>query len=387
MQRLLWFGFVAFGIVGLFGHAGCRVGPDEYGDAAPGTTSPSSGGSAATASSGSAAQSGTDDDPAEPSRATGGSAGNSATPSHDASTAGEPGDAPTATSAGGASSATSSGGTAGEGEGSGDADPEPTPGSPTCSAQPVTFDEIRAGSVRPNVKVQVSATATSQKFLLSHTRSGGCLFAAFIGIAPDTKGPRGLLVVSYGDDAPEDDACPTGTDAIPDDLAVGDALAAVGYLSAYAPSGCSAVPSPQLMVDATCPFERTGRTAAPEPFTLSLDQADAIARGSDQSTLRIFAGGLVQLENVTARRPEDGSGSVGPYGVIQLNETRLELHNDLEYGDLTLGGPGDGEKSLDFPYPQSFASVTGLVYLDYCTWSLTPRSRCADFSPPSRNCR
>jgi hypothetical protein len=382
MQRLLSFGFVAFGLVGLFGHAGCRVAADPYG-VPPGSAPPASGGTGATSTNGAGAQSGTDDDPAEPSGATGGSAA----PGHDASTAGEPGDAPTAAGAGGASSATSNGGTSAEGEGGGESNPEPNSGSPTCSAQPVTFEEIGSGSVRSNVKVQVSATATSQKFLLSHTRSGGCLFAAFLGIEPDATGPRGLLLVSYGDDAPEDEPCLTGIDGIPDDLAPGDVLTAVGYLSSYAPPGCSAVPSAQLMVDATCPLERTGRTTAPEPFTLSLDQANAVAQGSDQSVLRAFAGGLVRLENVTARRPADGNGSVGPYGVVQLNETRLELHNDLEYGDLTLGGPGDPEKSLSFPYPQSFASVTGLVYLDYCTWSLAPRSRCADFSPPSGNCR
>jgi hypothetical protein len=260
-------------------------------------------------------------------------------------------------------------------------------GSPAgCTAQAVSFDEIRSGAVRANVKVEVAAIATSQKFLLSHTGSGGCLYGAFVGAEPDAEGPHGLLIVSYGEDAPADEACPTGTDAIPDELVPGDVLAATGYLSGYAPSGCSAVPASQLMVDAACPFERTARTAPPEPFTLSLDQADAIARGSDEKTLRTFAGGLVRLDDVTARRPAEGNGSVGPYGVIQLNETRLELHNDLAYGDLTLGGPGDPQKYLDFPFPQRFAAVTGLVHLDYCTWSLAPRDPCSDLSPPSGNC-
>jgi hypothetical protein len=374
MRTWLSVGFVALGAVGLFGHAGCRVAPDAP---APSTT-------------GDGAQPASNDDTSVPAT-TGGRGGTTSVKPRPEPSEPDPPDAPDPSSGGGSGDSGAAAAPAidntpdASNTGGAPAQPDPN-GSPACSAQFVTFEEIRAGVVRSNVKVQVAAIATSQKFLLSHTRSGGCLFGAFVGEEPDADGPRGLLIVSYGEDAPEDEACPTGADAIPDDLAPGDVLAAAGYLSSYAPSGCTAVASPQLMVDATCPFERTARTTAPEPFTLSLDEADAIAQGSNSATLRTFAGGLVRLENVTARRPKDGSGSVGPYGVIQLNETRLELHNDLQYGDLTLGGPGDPEKSLSFPYPQHFDGVTGLVYLDYCTWSLAPRDRCADLSPPSANC-
>lgn len=255
-----------------------------------------------------------------------------------------------------------------------------------CDAQSVSFDEIRNGEVRSDVRVSVDATATSQKFLLSHAHSGSCLFGAFVGSEPDADGPRGLLVVSYGTDASADETCPTGTDAIPDELAPGDAVRAAGYLANYAPAGCSTTPSPQLMVDAACPLVRSTRRAVPEPFPLSLADADALALGTDAERVRRFAGGLVRLEHVSAAQPSQGNGSVGPYGVIALRETALEIHNDLEYGDLTLGGPGDAAKSLVFPYPTAFASVTGLAYLDYCTWSLAPRNRCADLTPPSDNC-
>ncbi|HSU41903.1 MAG TPA: hypothetical protein VLJ38_20125, partial [Polyangiaceae bacterium] len=261
-----------------------------------------------------------------------------------------------------------------------------SPSSNGCDAQSVSFDEIRAGAVRSDVEVRVDATATSQKFLLSHAHSGSCLFGAFVGVDPDADGPHGVLVVSYGDDAADADACPLGTDAIPDDLAPGDVVRTVGYLGSYAPSGCTVTPSPQLMVDRACPVARSGRRSVPEPFVLPLDDADALAQGTDSARVRRFAGGLVRLEHVSAHRADDGTGSVGPYGVIALNETALELHNDLEYGDLSLGGPGDAQKSLVFAYPTDFASVTGVVYLDYCTWSLAPRSRCSDLVPPSANC-
>jgi hypothetical protein len=255
-----------------------------------------------------------------------------------------------------------------------------------CDAQAVSLDEIRGAEVRSDVPVRVDATATSQKFLLSHAHSGSCLYGAFVGSDPSSDGPRGLLVVSYGDDAVDKDPCPTGTDAIPDDLSPGDAVRAIGYVASYAPSGCAATPSPQLMVERACPLERSARRAVPEPFTLSFEDADALALGTDAERVRRFAGGLVRLEQVSAEEPSQGNGSVGPYGVISLRETRLEIHNDIDYGDLSLGGPGDAAKALVFPYPTTFTSVTGLAYLDYCTWSLAPRSRCVDLTPPSDNC-
>ena len=257
-----------------------------------------------------------------------------------------------------------------------------------CDAQAVTFDELRGSEVRDDVKVRLDAVATSQKFLVSHTHSGSCLFGAFLGADPAPDGPRGVLAISYGDDAPEGEPCMPGRDGIPDELAPGDAVTSVGYLSPYAPTACEGVaPSPQLMVDAGCPLSRTGRRMLPAPFDLSLDDATRLAQGTDLALVRRLAGGLVTLAGVTALRAEDGVGSVGPYGVVRFAETTLELHNDLEYGDLTQGGPGSSEKSLSFAYPTRFASVTGLAYLDYCTWALTPRSRCSDLEPPSDGCR
>jgi hypothetical protein len=256
-----------------------------------------------------------------------------------------------------------------------------------CDAQSISFDDLQSGEVRSDVKVRLEATATSQKFLLSHARSGSCLFGAFAGSDPSHSGPRGILVVSYGTDAPAGEPCPTGTDAIPDALTPGDAVTASGYLSDYAPSGCSVAGSPQLLVDASCALAGTTRRAVPAAYDLSFEEADALARGTDQALVRRFANGLVRLRDVDAALPASGgTGSVGPYGVIQLEQTALELHDSLEYADLSLGGPGDAAKSLVFAYPTRFGSVTGLVSLDYCTWSLAPRSRCADLAPASANC-
>jgi len=270
-----------------------------------------------------------------------------------------------------------------------DAPPASDAGAPpaACDAQDVTFDEIRSGEVRSNTRVRLDAVATSQKFLVSHASSGGCLFGAFFGTEPAADGPRGVLVVSYGADAAAKQPCTPGHDAIPDELAPGDAVSAVGYVTSYAPSTCGAVtPAPQLMVDAGCSLARSGRRVLPAPFVLSPDAATRLATGTDAAFVRRFAGGLVQLQDLSTLRPDEGTGSVGPYGVVQFAETALELHNDLEYGDLGAGGPGDPDKSLVLPYPTTFSSITGLVYLDYCSWALTPRSRCADLVPPADDC-
>jgi hypothetical protein len=256
-----------------------------------------------------------------------------------------------------------------------------------CDAQPVSFDELRSGAVRLGARAGVTAVATSQKFLLSHASSGGCLFGAYVGEAATDGEPRGLLVVSYGEDAPPDLPCPTGTDGIPDELAPGDRVTPAGRFSSYVPSSCDAVaPSPQLLVDAACPLVVSSRGEPLGAVALPLDVADAVARGADQSLLRRYAGGLVQLDRVSTLPAEDGYGSVGPFGVVRFAETRLPLTNDVRYGDLTLGGPGSSEKSLRVPHPASFDAVTGVVHLDYCAWSLAPRDPCTDLLPGGAEC-
>jgi hypothetical protein len=241
--------------------------------------------------------------------------------------------------------------------------------------------------VLAGVSAALVATATSQKFLVSETEAGNCLWGAFAGSEPVAGEPRGVLVVSYGNPAPGDVRCESGTDAIPDDLAPGDSVRIVGRASSFAPASCDGVvPAQQMIADARCPFERLARGAPIEPVVLPLDIASDLARGRDAEIVRRWAGGLVHIESVSALPNDDGNGAVRLYGVIALAETELEVHADIEYGDLSAGGPRDPSKALEFPYPADFRSITGLVYLDYCTYSLAPRNRCLDFDPPSSGC-
>jgi hypothetical protein len=260
--------------------------------------------------------------------------------------------------------------------------------SAACDGQSVAFDELLSGAVRLGARVGVSGVATSQKFLLSHASSGGCLFGAYVGQPAEDGEPRGLLVVSYGDDAPEDQPCPTGTDGIPDDLTPGDRVSIAGRYSSYVPSTCDNVaPSPQLLVEAECPLVVASRGEPLDAVALPFAVADAVADGSDAALLLRFAGGLVRLDGVSALPVTDGYGVVGPYGVVRFTETRLPLTNDVRYGDLALGGPGSPDKSLRLPAPTAFDAVTGIVHLDYCAWSLAPRDPCVDLEPGALECR
>lgn len=285
----------------------------------------------------------------------------------------------------GSKSGSGSGSDAGSGSdsnaGSAGSESEPNP-DVSCDGQRVTWDELQSAQIRPGAAISLEATATSPKFLLSHAKSGSCLWGAFVGAEPLADQPRGVLLVSYGDPAPDDQQCAPGTDGLPDALAPGDVLRVTGRFSPYAPSACeNIVPSPQVRVDAACPVVVTGERAPVTPVTLSHDVADAIARGTDAALIRHYAGSLVRMEGVSALRAEDGEGVVAPYGVLRFGETQLEAHNDVEYAAV-----GSAKRPLTFPYPSAFTAVTGLVHLDYCTWSLAPRDRCRDFQPPSADC-
>jgi hypothetical protein len=171
-------------------------------------------------------------------------------------------------------------------------------------------------------------------------------------------------------------------------LAIGDLLQARGRLQSFVPAACAArAPSLQFLVDARCAIERMGHAAAPEPQVAPLDLAEKLAAGTDATLLRAWGGSLVRLERVTAQRdPQDGD-AVFPFGVVKLAETSLEVHSRISYFDLAEGGPRSPSKELQFRYPAAFDSVTGVVFLDYCSWALGLRSRCSDLAPASENCQ
>lgn len=259
--------------------------------------------------------------------------------------------------------------------------------SDACSAEALTLDEVHSGRVRSDVSVSVPGlVAASQKFLLSEASSGSCLWAVFAAGAGRSGAGSGLLLVSFGAPAGED-GCEPGGDGIPDEIDVGDVLDARGRLQAYAPSGCAETTAAlQLRVDAACPLRLQGRAAPPAPAELDTALATRIAEGRDAELLRAWGAALVVLHDVSAVRDDSDGDAVFPYGVMKLEQTRLEVHSRLYYFDLREGGPRAAAKAPRFGYPARFAKVMGPILLDYCSWVLAPRDRCDDLSPASANC-
>lgn len=258
-----------------------------------------------------------------------------------------------------------------------------------CSAQPITLEEAHSGQVRPGIAVSLGElVATSQKFLVSEAKSGSCLWGAFAAGAGKTGAGSGLFLVSFGAEHEPGQACQSGSDGLPDDLAPGDRLQVQGFLSDYVPGGCAegTVAQAQLRVDAACPARRVGSGPEPEAERIDPAVADALAAGRDPELLRAYGGALVELEGVAARQDPDDGDAVFPFGVMRLVETALELHSRIYYFDLDEGGPRAVSKAPSFPFPTQLERVRGVVFLDYCTWALGPRDRCLDSVPASDGC-
>jgi hypothetical protein len=257
-----------------------------------------------------------------------------------------------------------------------------------CGAQSVTLAEIHAGKVRGTVPVAVKGlVASSQKFLVSEAKSGSCLWGAFAAAEGEQGAGSGLFLVSFGAPHAEGESCMAGADGLPDDLQPGERVEVEGKLDEYAPASCAGTAAAQqLMIDAACPLRRLGRGAAPEAVVIDSALASRLALGKDQQLLRDWSGALVRLEGVEAVQDADDGDAVFPFGVVRLEQTSLEVHSRLYYFDLSDGGPRASGKAPRYDYPTAFGAISGIVFLDYCSWVLAPRDRCSDLEPASSGC-
>jgi hypothetical protein len=64
---------------------------------------------------------------------------------------------------------------------------------------------------------------------------------------------------------------------------------------------------------------------------------------------------------------------------LQIGD-KLSYIGDLKATNICYNGP---QFMSTMP---SFTSVSGFVYLDFCTWGLDPADKCHDFQPPSTDC-
>jgi len=260
-----------------------------------------------------------------------------------------------------------------------------------CAGPSIGVNQLTSSSVAPAGEVHLSELiATSQKFLVFRSSAGSCLWGVFVSEDVSVAAPgTGLLIVSYGDAAGDASAgaCPTGTDAIPDDVRSGDVLEAHGKTSSFVSSSCSRPIAPQFQLRASkaCPLLRSGHRAPPAPAELDFSTADRIATASEPNLLQAWGNLLVRLQAVSGR-PADAGSIVGRFGVVRLNETLLEVHDELYWNDLSAGGPGAFGKQPVFGAGTSFSRIDGILHLDFCSWSLNPRNKCSDFEPKSENC-
>ncbi len=280
----------------------------------------------------------------------------------------------------------------------------------SSSALDVTIPEITDPTNPGYVTgVQVKLTgvvAMSIKFLVSKSStSGACLWGVFVSTGGlQTTGPNtGLLVVNDGATATTSgDAgkayCPVyqagmkAGDLFPDDTAPGDVFDIVGETGSYVPSTCGAPDAgppdnsnvPQYQLSKLSKVTRTKQGGpVPTPAVITAAEAMAIAGGTDKTTLDQWGGVKVTVENVSAVL--QGGATFDAYGHLLLDDG-IQVGDKLYYvgyvktTDVCYAGP-------TFPSTiPSFTSVSGFVYLDFCTWGLDPADKCHDFAPPSDDC-
>lgn len=287
----------------------------------------------------------------------------------------------------GGSSGSSTGGTAGSATGG-------SGGSAGSSS--VTISDITTGVIPANQDVTLTgAVVMSREFLVSQTSSGSCLWGVFVSSPglTETAANSGIIVLSYGDNATMNDGgtkafcpilsvAPTGS-GIPDDIAPGDVVDIAAKTSYYAASGCNA-PKQYQLISAT--LTKTGTAAVPTPHALAAADIASLA-GTDTAFHDMWGGVKVRIANVTATPQGDAGTSItDQFGHIVLAGSNLQVGDDIYYQgalkstDACHDGPQYANAS------QAFVSIDGFSYLDFCTWSLEPASKCGDLDPASEDC-
>jgi len=248
-------------------------------------------------------------------------------------------------------------------------------------------DPASATKAIPNDGVKLTGViATSIKYRTRNPKKAGddCIFAFFVADANATfKANSGIQVFAYGDPAVATDSggatCPLGTDFIPDGVKPGDKVDLSGTYLEFGPSSatCGAgtppvsPPIPEKMPQIrACALTAAGAGTLPAAAVVTAAQLETrlpdagVASGAE---VLKWAGGLVKIENVE-------SASALDFGAFVVKGSRLEVTDLIYYrGAATAPTVKAGD---------TFTSITGLMLLDFCTWSLAP-SKCSDMVPAS----
>lgn len=259
---------------------------------------------------------------------------------------------------------------------------------------------VTKGEVGEGVKVSLKRLiATSPKFVVSRSKStGSCLWGLFVsagtgegntiplGIAAPYSG---LLAVAFGDNAIADNACPVDTDPFPAAIAPGDELDLVGSTQTFVLNACANEPSPpekgMKQLTQVCGASLTGAKRPVPAAAVLTDEAAYLSTPSGtiaQGVHDRWQGARVRVENAAA---DVSSGAVvGKYGTITLTPGPINVVDKLYYGKNP--SPVCSTAPVYSSLAVTFDFIEGFHYLDYCTWSLAPLDRCADYSPSSDDC-
>jgi len=284
-----------------------------------------------------------------------------------------------------------------------------------CEGPPVTVEQVAnpnaAGAIGEGLPVRLEGVvATSQKFLVSQSNSGTCLWGVFVS-APnlsEAKEYSGVMVVSKGIPA----AIPPGGnkaycpklsnrkpdeplpgDAIPDDVKPGDVLNVTGVVDAYIPGTCGSKPTdsktPQRQVSFTCKVEKTGTAAVPKAHVFTGADIAKLANQADATFHTQWAGVRVGVTDVKpAPQPDPAGGAnpvvVGSFGIIKMQDSGLEVGDKIYYRGYEQNGCYKGPVYTDLN--MTFSSIEGIHYLNFCTWGVQPNDKCADLAPASQDC-
>lgn len=273
-----------------------------------------------------------------------------------------------------------------------------------------TIADITSGTVAAQTDVELKGVvAMSQKFLVSKSSSGSCLWGVFVS-APGldtTEANSGTVVLSYGTNALTDcdgkTYCPKlGTDptcdAIPDDVKPGDVFDLKGETSYYKPtcSGDGESQVPMRQVGKTCEMTKTGTAAVPEPAVVS--DLDSLASPTDTDFHDAWGGVKVRIEDVSPVVQGVGGGGQGGAGgadegevVGAFGKIKLDDPSNLEVGDKIYYRGYAKKDNVCYDGPQfsgdvEWTRVDGFHYLNFCTWGLEPNDKCSDFDPSSTDC-
>lgn len=268
-----------------------------------------------------------------------------------------------------------------------------------------TITQIANGTIADDTAVSVQgAVVMSQVFLVSKSNStNSCLWGVFVSEPnlTETQPYSGLLVLSYGTEATVADGgtqaycpmlgvAPSGS-GIPDDLKPGDVVDISGTTAYYLASACTQAGDSQTKQRqlGQSTVTKTGTAAIPSAHTVTAQEIVQLASptAGDQGFHDQWGGVKVRVANVTAvPQTVNGNPSVTTtYGEIILEEG-LSVGDKIYYrgyakaADVCYAAPTYADAS------QTFAWMDGFSYLNFCTWSLQPNSKCNDLNPGSEDC-